>query len=313
MAISHSSSLGAFLETMYKKRELEYKAAYNQYEADVAGAKALGEGFSQFGEGIGGALGSYMKGQQYSQGESIANKLGGQAFGQGWLGGGTQEMALRQKMGQFDSSGQFTPYQQAQQELGNRRLEETIRHNEAMENASNEAKSRAAAQNQSKKFSESVADMDSYQAQTTENMTKLYQAETPEVFDTHRKRQISLNEGAMARGISQDRLQFVPSEFIPPKQRKAYEFYQYQQQFPQGTTNPAEMSRRREAAEMESSTDLGQPAVSYGTGPGQARPPTYSTGIPAGAVADPNFRGPRGSTANNGAMVWNGQFWVPRQ
>ena len=73
------------------------------------------------------------------------------------------------------------------------------------------------------------------------------------------------------------------------------------------------MARRREAAAMEGSTDTGEPATSYGTGPGQVRPPTMSTGIPQGAVADPSFRGPKGSTANNGAMIFNGQFWVPKQ
>jgi hypothetical protein len=237
------------------------------------------------------------------------------------MGGGTRELDVRSKIAEMSRGSEMTPYQSAQNELGNRRLEAYIERTQAMENQEKEAKSRAAEANESKRFKERIGDMDSYQAKSDENMTKLYAAENPEVFETHRRRQISLNEGAMASGISPDKLVQVPSDFIPPKQRKAYEFYEYQQQFGRGTTNPQEMARRREAATTEGSVDvpvaggdvIQQPAVSYGTGPGQQRPPTMSTGIPPGSVSDPNFRGPKGSTANGGAMIWNGQFWVPRQ
>lgn len=308
------SGLGDFLKVMYQKRELEYTAALNKYKAEVEGAKSLGEGIGALGQGISKGIGGYMD-------QSVTNKVGAQAFGDQWMGGGTRELDVRSKIAEMSRGTEMTPYQQSQAELGNQRLEAYIARTEAMQNQEKEAKSRAAEANESKKFKERVGDMDSYQAKSDENMTKLYAADNPEVFETHRRRQVSLNEGAMASGISPDRLVQVPSDFIPPKQRKAYEFYQYQQQFGQGTTNPQEMARRREAATTEGSVDvptaggdvIQQPAVSYGTGPGQQRPPTMSTGIPPGSVSDPNFRGPKGSTANNGNMIWNGQFWVPRQ
>ena len=40
------SSLGDFLNVMYKKRELEYEAALNQSKADVEGARLSARAFT---------------------------------------------------------------------------------------------------------------------------------------------------------------------------------------------------------------------------------------------------------------------------
>lgn len=333
-----ASSLGAFLETMYKKRELEYKAKLAQSEADVAGAQAIGSAIGSVGKAvgsIGSGIGDYMQSQgldpqtqrQDAAARGVLDEYMGvsgvpraQAVDPSQQGpadiarnrGAALELQMRDKAGMFQNN-QMTPYQANRLDLAvqveNRRRQERL-----------DRVSDASTRGATKAYTDTVANTTAYQNNSAANMAKLYDADTPEAFNAARTQQISLNQGASKAGISDDVVSNyqVPSEFIPKPNRPAHEYYKYQQQFSKGTTVPDEMARRRQAAAAQGQTEAGDPTISFGTGPNQIRPPTYQSGLegfkPPGAVADPVFRGNVGDTGKIGGKPykWNGNFWVPQ-
>ena len=307
------SSLGDFLNVMYKKRELEYEATMNQSKADVAGAQAIGKGISN----IGGAIGSIGQGiggvMQKTNTDQIATRLAAEQGvtlqGGGIMGGAATEFDLRQKMGQLGAN-EMTPYQKMMAQQGQDRTEIMARAEQRRYEEYLDKKGDAYGKQASKTYTDSVANADAYQNQSAANMAKLHTAETPEVFETLARHQRSLNLGAAKAGVPEKDLVQVPSEFIPMQNRASYGLYQEEQRFGQGTSNPASMSQARTAAEASQ-------APRYGTQAGELRPPTMSHGvnIPPGAIPAPGFPGKPGatSTMNGKKYVWDGNFFVPRE
>jgi hypothetical protein len=293
---------------MYKKRELEYKAKLAQSEADVKGAEAIGKGISSIGSAvgaIGSGIGGYM--QQSALDKSamaIGQEEGHPLTSTGF--GASRELDQRIAAGQFKDTS-MNDYQRSRIDLAieaeNRRRQEGL-----------DRRADAAGRSATKSYTDTVANSQAYQADSAANMAKLYDADTPEAFGVARQRQISLNQGAAKAGIGDDVISNyqVPSDFIPKSNRASYDLYKYQQQFRQGTTNPAEMRQRVEAAETAG-------APGFGTGAGQLRPPTYASGLegfkPPGAIAAPGYPGQVGDTGKIGGKPYkyDGNFWVPTQ
>lgn len=284
------SSLGDFLNVMYKKRELEYTAALEQSKADVAGAEAIGKGIGSIGSAIGdigksavSGIGSYM---QQTQGNELANQLGPQQFGQNWLGGGTRELDLRQQMGQMTSqqNQQMTPYQTAQVNQSQQRYNLDVQDLNRRIQADKDRASVAANKDASQTYTKGKADTLAYQKDTAANMPRLYSADTPELFNTYRDHQIAINQGARKAGIDESLLKQVPNEFIPKS--TSDELPIDYQRYP---TTPV-----------------------YSPGAGFIQQGT--TGVPSGAIpVGPGFTGQRGDTAtyNGKPYIFDGNFMVP--
>jgi hypothetical protein len=308
---------------MYKKRELEYKAAYNKYQAEVDAGAAIGQGISQVGSGIGSALGNVMKGQQFSKGNELANVMGQRQFGSQWQGGGMQELDLMGKMKDITSKGEMTPYQSASLEQNMRRTDVLVDAEKRREQERKDRIASAANQKASKAYTEHQADTQAYLKDYDASITRLYDAKTPEAFGQHRDYLLSVNEAARKRGVDPSLIKPVPMEYVPESNRPSLELYKYQQQFSQGNTDPGRMRQLAQPIDLQQQNVQygGPPPVSYGTGPGQVRPPAapqkYGPGfnVPEGAIAAPGFPGKEGTTAkmNNKNYVFQGGFWVEQK
>lgn len=270
-----ASSLGSFLDAMYKKRELEYKAGLAQSEADLAGAKAWGQAFSNIGSAVGsavGGLGGYMQQSQADKSAmSVAQDMGHPLSTTGF--GAEHELQQRMAAGQFKDTS-MTPYQTSMVDL--RIAQENRARLEGKQKIAD-----AATANQSKQFTQTANDSASYFHNSAANMDKLLDADTPEKFSLLQKNQKALNIAGMKAGVPEDQLYTVPNEFVPK------------------STEPIGPGYQR------------YPSPSHG--PSIAYNPT-STGIPAGAIPVPGLTGKPGehtATYNGKPYVWDGNFMVP--
>jgi hypothetical protein len=289
------SSLGEFLNVMYKKRELEYQAKVDQAEADVAGAKAIGEGISSFGSAIGSigtGIGGYMdKTSKDTIATSLAAEQGVNLAG-GRPGSAMTEFDLRQKMGQLGANA-MTPYQEAQLGIAKQNSATSAGRLDLEVGAANERRhnyltkqAETAKKASSKSFTDTVNDTNAYLKETQANMAKLYDADTPEAFANARDYQISLNQGATKVGVDQSQIKKVPTEFIP--KHTGYD--------------PLPPSYQR------------YPEPTYAPGIGVVNPRT--TGVqapPQGSIPAPNFNRPVGTQTQMGGKnyKYDGNFFVP--
>jgi len=324
------TSLGTFLETMYKKRALEYEAAYNNYKAKVAGAEAIGQGIGAVGKGIGSTLGTYVGAmQQRGQTEERGNIAGG-IFRQEGINpvattpsGLSQEFDMRAQLQKSQGQQGLTPYQQLLARQNDRRYDfDVSQANQRRQDALQQQATTANAQT-TKSYQENLANINANLADTTNNMSKLYGAKTQEEFDQLARNQRTLNIAGAKLGIPPEELAQIPDKWIPPENYPAFKLYQAEDQmrnqFRQGTSRPediAEATRRYTQSQAAVEQTGATPSTArYGQGPGFISPPSYSSGVvkPPGAIAVPNFTGQKGDRAPfNGKMYeYDGIYMVP--
>jgi hypothetical protein len=323
IGIQTSYHLGQFMDTMLKKRQLEYEAAYNRYKADVAGAESIGKGITSIGTAVGAigqGIGGYMKQSALDKSAiAIGQEEGVPLTSTGF--GAADELKQRMAAGQFKGNEGMTPYQQSQTDIGWARVRNEVQRINDARDKQNEATSAAARRQQSDSMTKMQNDIASYYAQTTENTHKMWNADNPQDFATYAQRQKELNIVGRKAGVPEDQLQWVPDKYVPPSEQPAYNYFKAKEAFAQGRSRPGdigEASQRYQASRAASEEGEEAPAVEYGYAPGQIRPPSftrYPAGQepPPGAVpVGPGFNQPKGFKAryNGKDYIFDGGDWL---